>query len=124
MPTEPETRAQWWAQRRWPYNRALIIAGILALGLYVATVERRCSDAPDAEITLFTTAFQGIAYLLAIVLANVCFNLGSWTEAHIQPRNPSQYRNLTYRLGFWFSVALPFSIPAIIWWRGCAGGAT
>ena len=112
----------WWSQRRWPYNRALIIAGVVAFVLYVATFEARCLQVPEAEITLFTTAFQAVLYLVAMGLANVCFNLGRWSEAIVRPANPDRYRRITYSLGLWFSVALPFAVPLNTWVYRCAGG--
>jgi hypothetical protein len=111
--------ADWWARRRWPYNRALLIAGAAAFVLYVAAFETRCCDVPGAEISLFTTFVQGIGYALAMALANVCFNLGRWSESLLRPSDPRRYRERAYRLGLWFSVTLPFFIPAAIWWSGC-----
>ena len=120
-----QTAADWWAQRRWPYNRALAIAGIAAFLCYAAAFEARCTNVPEAEITLFTTAFQGVGYLVAMAIANVCFNLGRWSEAILRPRDPDRYRHRTYRLGLWFSVALPFLGLLITLWRGCVPfGAT
>ncbi len=120
MSTDPIPAAEWWAKRRWPYNRALIIAGVSAFALYVAAFEAKCRNVPEAEITLFTTALQGIGYLLAMGCANVCFNFGRWAEGVMHPQNPARFRELTYRMGFWFSAALPFAIPLLTWWHGCA----
>jgi hypothetical protein len=113
--------AVWWRQRRWPYNRALLIAGIAAFGCYAVVFEMRCRDIPEAEITLFTTAFQGLAYLVAVGVANLCFNLGRWSERLLKPSRPARYRELAYGLGLWFSVALPFAIPLATWFRRCGG---
>jgi hypothetical protein len=111
--------ATWWRQRRWPYNRALIIAGIVAFGCYAAAFEVRCRGVAEAEITLFTTAFQGVGYLVAMAVANLCFNLGPWSERLLKPARPERYRKVAYGLGLWFSVLLPFSIPVLTWVRGC-----
>jgi hypothetical protein len=116
--------AQWWARHRWPYNRALLIAGVLAFMCYVAAFERRCLGVPEAEITLFTTFFQGVGYLIAMGVANVCFNLGRWTEALVSPAHPEQFRQRAYQLGLLFSVALPFSVPAMILLSGCGRSGT
>lgn len=113
--------SEWWARRRWPYNRALIISGIGAFACYAAAFEVRCTDVPEAEITLFTMAFQGVGYLIAMGFANLCFNLGRWSERLVRPNDPIAYREGAYRLGLWFSVALPFSIPVTLLWHGCAG---
>jgi hypothetical protein len=110
--------AAWWRRRRWPYNRALIIAGLAAFACYAAVFEVRCRAVPEAEITLFTIAFQGVAYLAAMGVANLCFNLGRWSESLLKPSRPERYRKIAYGLGLWFSVALPFAVPVATWF-GC-----
>jgi hypothetical protein len=97
----------------------LVIAGLSAFALYVVAFEVRCSDAPGAEISLFTTFIQGVGYLMAMALANLCFNFGRWAEALLRPRDPQMFRERAFRLGFWFSLALPFTIPAALFWFGC-----
>ena len=70
--SEAFAREDWWADHRWPYNRALIIAGVLAFVCYVAvacTLVARVD--PGVEITIFTTGFQGFGYLVAMGIANL-----------------------------------------------------
>jgi hypothetical protein len=69
---------------------------------------------PCAEITLFTTAFQGLGFLVMVAVANVCYLAGPFCESIIRPQNVDRYRRLTFQLGFWFSVFLPFTIPVIV----------
>ena len=57
---------------------------------------------------------QGVAYLLMMVLANLCYFLGPLTEWLFRPEDPERYRRTVYKLGFWFSVALPFSVPLLV----------
>jgi hypothetical protein len=59
----PDTRT-WWEKRRLQYNVGLAIAGVLAFVCYGLVVDRGISigKMPDAEITLFTTAFQGMDF--------------------------------------------------------------
>ena len=71
---------------------------------------------PDAEITLFTTAFQGIGYLFMMAIANVCYFAGPLSELLSKPQNIERYRRMTFQLGLWFSVHLPFAIPLIVAW--------
>jgi hypothetical protein len=73
----PDTRS-WWEKRRLRYNVGLVIAGVLAFVCYVVVVDRGISigTMPDAEITLFTTAFQGMGYLFMMAVANVCYFAG------------------------------------------------
>ena len=111
----PEARS-WWEQRRLRYNIGLVLAGLLAFVCYVVAVDRGISAGamPGAEITLFTTAFQAIGYLFMMGVANVCYLAGPWSESLVKPTNLDRYRRVTYWLGFWFSVLLPFSIPALV----------
>ena len=71
---------------------------------------------PDVEyeVTIFTVLFQGIGYLFMIAVANVFYGLGPWSERVLHPRDPERYRRICFRLGFWFSVLLPFTIPALL----------
>ena len=106
----------WWEQRRLRYNIGLVIAGLLAFACYVGAVDRGISTGamPGAEITLFTTGFQAIGYLVMMVVANICYFAGPLSESLVKPTNLDRYRRITYWLGFWFSVLLPFSIPALV----------
>lgn len=106
----------WWEQRRLRYNIGLVVAGLLAFVCYVGAVDRGISSGamPGAEITLFTTAFQAMGYLFMMAVANLCYFVGPVSESIVEPTNLDRYRRVTYRLGFWFSVLLPFSIPALV----------
>ncbi|MGA2865177.1 MAG: hypothetical protein ABSF95_11930 [Verrucomicrobiota bacterium] len=104
----------WWAARRFRYNIALVVAGILAFIAYVAVGWTLLPADADFEVTLFTMLFQGIGYLVMIGVANVCYFLGPLSERFFRPTDPERYRRICYRLGFWFSVLLPFSIPVLL----------
>jgi peptidoglycan/LPS O-acetylase OafA/YrhL len=104
----------WWRARRLRYNVALVVAGILAFVAYVAVCVTLLPKDADVEITLFTILFQGIGYLFMIGVANVCYFIGPLSERVMRPAKPERYRVICYRLGFWFSVLLPFSIPALL----------
>jgi len=62
---------------------------------------------PDAEIPLFTTAFRAIGYLFMMAIV-VCYFAGSLAESILKRQNI--YRRITFQLGLWFSVLLPFTI--------------
>jgi hypothetical protein len=47
-------------------------------------------------------------------VANLCYWLGPLSERLVKPTNVDRYRRIAYQLGFWFSVLLPLSIPAIL----------
>lgn len=107
----------WWERRRLQYNIGLVIAGWLAFFLYAAAIELAPADSFNGEppeITLFTILFQGIAYLFMMGLANVCYCLGMISEGLLKPEDRDTFRRRFYWLGFWFSFALPFSLPAFL----------
>jgi hypothetical protein len=83
----PWATEAWWAARRLRYNIGLLIAGPLGFIGYAAAVSR-CTNlrAPgNWDITIFTTLFQGLAYLVMIGIANLCYYLGPRSERIIQP---------------------------------------
>jgi len=106
--------SNWWAARRLQYNFGLVVAGILAFIAYVVVGSTLLP--PDAlfEITIFTTLFQGIGYLFMIGCANLFYFIGPISESIVSPANPERYRRICFQLGFWFSVILPFFIPALL----------
>lgn len=104
----------WWNARRLRYNVGLVVAGILAFIAYVAVGSTMLRSDADFEVTIFTTLFQGIGYLFMMGLANIFYFLGPLSERVIRPRDSERYRRLCFRLGFWFSVLLPFSIPLLL----------
>jgi hypothetical protein len=120
----------WWGRRRLRYNVGLIVAGLLAFACYVAVVfwgiSLRAIPDPGA-VTGLTTLFQAACYLVLMVIANICYWLGPLSERLIQPKDIDRYRRITYGLGFWFSVLLPFGVPVSLaclylarpaWWHG------
>jgi len=68
---------------------------------------------------MFTTVFQGFAYLVIIAVANLFYNLGAWSERVLRPANLARYRKTIFGLGFWFSVLLPF-LPGVLLLIDCA----
>jgi hypothetical protein len=105
----------WWESRRLRYNVGLVCAGMLAFLCYVVvclTLLPRVLDASQIDVTPLTTLVQGIGYLFMMGIANLRYFLGARCERIIRPRNIGRYRRISYGLGFWFSVLLPFGIPA------------
>ena len=110
-----ETPFEWWGRHRARYNFALILAGIGAFICFVVIFEIfKHKMGPEDEITVFTIAFQGAAYLIAIGLANICYFIGPVSEKIIKPKDVHRYRRNSYRMGFWGSFVLPFSVPIIM----------
>ncbi|HEY8794029.1 MAG TPA: hypothetical protein VIM15_03715 [Gemmatimonadaceae bacterium] len=113
---------QWWNARRHRYNVALIVAGIVAFYCYVGALEYRCANVPGADVTVFTTAVQGIVYLVAMGVANVCYQLGPALERFVGPEGRARYRKWAFTAGLTFSVFLPFAIPLMTLTMGCGPG--
>ncbi|MBS2040361.1 hypothetical protein JST97_35565 [bacterium] len=117
---------EWWESRRWTYNLRLAIAGWVAFAAYCLvswTLLPRVVPAVDIEITLFTTLFQGIGYLIAMGFANLCYLLGPLVETIVNPHRPETLRQTLYGLGTAFSVGLPFLIPGYLAWWSLTGPA-
>ena len=112
----------WWGAQRLRYNLALAAAGVLALVLYLVAVAVRCPAVPGVEVTVFTLVSQGVGYLVAMGVANLCYNLGPLLEPRLGARDVAAYRRLAFRAGLWFSVTLPLVIPALILLSGCRAG--
>jgi len=108
------TERSWWQVRRIRYNIGLLVAGFLAFICYVVIFSIYIESIPGAEITVFTIVFQGILYLLAMGVANVFYFLGPLGERLVLPSQLEAYRRISYRVGFWLSVALPFSVPLLL----------
>ena len=108
-----ELRNEWWRKNRSKYNIGLIISGITAfvLSLIVIKIVTNESNYLDLDITIFTLFFQAIGYLIMIGIANLFYSLGSISERIIKPKNPEKYRNITFKIVFWFSFGLPFLVP-------------
>ena len=109
----------WWGRRRLRYNLSLLLAGVLAFVVQIAVVRWGTSigaispnSDPDPDAMFFTILIDGTGYFVMMGIANVCYFLGQWSEGVMNPLNYDRYRRITFRLGFWFSVLLPFSIPA------------
>jgi uncharacterized BrkB/YihY/UPF0761 family membrane protein len=111
-----ERQGDWWKRRRFAYNTALVIAGLLAFPLYCGVIleASRSGALPDADITPFTTLFQAVGYLFMMLVANLCYKLGPLCERFIRPQSIPQYRSVAFMAGVLFSVALPFSIPVLL----------
>jgi len=106
--------AGWWSARRIPYNIGLVVAGILAFVAHVDIGFTMLPPEADSEVTIFTTLLQGVGYLFMIGVANVFYFLGPLSERIVRPHHPERYRRICFRLGFWFSVLLPLSAPALL----------
>jgi len=101
----------WWESRRLRYNCGLVAAGVLAFAAYCVVCLMWLRD---PGITLFTTLIQGFAYLVMMGVANICYFIGRLLERFVKPGAVARYRRAAWLLGFWFSVLLPFAVPAAL----------
>jgi hypothetical protein len=105
----------WWQSKRLRYNVALAIAGFSAFVMYAIEWGIWRDRMPrEAEFTIVTLIVQAVAYVVVMIIANVFYTLGAVAELIIKPRNIQRFRDSSFRAGFWFSVALPFSIPLLV----------
>lgn len=101
---------RWWESRRLRYNIGLAIAGALAWALFAI----EASLLTDwFSLSVSVTLAQGLAWLVAMGVANLAFFLGPVSERIFKPDDPDAYRRRIFGLGFWFSMAVPFLFPAV-----------
>jgi len=109
------TIQEWWETKRSKYNTGLIISGIVSyiLSVVLGSILIAPYDI-EFEITIFSFIFQGFFFLITILIANIFYNLGAYTDKHFNKKDEENFRLRIYNLGFWFSVVLPLLIPIFI----------
>jgi hypothetical protein len=99
----------WWEARRFRYNVALILAGLLAAALSIGATmvfeDRIGID--EFEVTAFTIGFQVLAYGIAMLLANLCYLLGPLGERLVEPAHRPSYRARAFVSGLSFRSLSP-----------------
>jgi hypothetical protein len=116
----PSESFRWWESRRLRYNAGLVGAGILAFVAYVFVlihfhdVIHAPSPSEEDQFSGLTLGLQGFGYLFMMFVANFCYSLGHLSEGWLRPKNVDAYRKIVFRLGFWCSVALPFTVPVLL----------
>lgn len=116
MSTIPESTPRdgeswrWWESRRLRYNIGLAVAGVLAWALFAIETSLLTDW---FSISVSVTLAQGLAWLVAMGIANLACFLGPISEGIVKPGDPDAYRRRIYGLGFWFSMAVPFLFPAV-----------
>ena len=109
-----QLRIQWWRDRRLNYNKGLVIAGFTAFIAYCIVGQILIMPHEEFEVTIFTTLFQGIGYLIMMAIANAFYSLGYVIDYLFNKSNSDSFRKNLYNLGYWFSFGLPFMIPVIL----------
>ena len=104
----------WWKAQRLRYNVGLLAAGGTAFTAYLIIGSMMLRPDEGFEITLFTTLAQGITFLMLVGIANLLYFLGPLSEQIVRPSNPEVYRQICFRLGYWGSMLLPFTVPILL----------
>ena len=104
--------AEWWAARRWRYNAVLLGGAIASFLCLLAVAWLFSARLPCLEITAFSVAFGGMAFLVGLGLANLCYCLGPMSERWLHPKNALAFRHVAFALGTAFSLLLIF-VPVI-----------
>jgi hypothetical protein len=115
-----QSTREWWKRKRGKYNILLLTAGAIA---FILSVIATWTLDSSPEITLFTKIFQGIGYLFAMGLANICYFMGPISEKILHPSDPQKYGNITFKLGCVFSCSLPMLLPFIVVLANLSEGA-
>lgn len=109
-----QTTRQWWWAKRLKYNIGLIVAGFIAFLLYCILGEIIIAPHEEFEETIFGIAFQGVAYLFMMGLANIFYTLGWVIDSTFNTGNNQLFRERLFALGYWFSCALPVLFILIV----------
>ena len=112
---EPAPRAddawRWWESRRLRYNIGLAIAGASAWGVFAA---ESLLMTDWFSLSVSGTLATGLLWLVAMGVANLLYVLGPVSERVLKPTDRDAYRRRVFGLGFWFSMAVPFLVPAAV----------
>ena len=98
---------KWWLSNRYKYNRGLIIAGFVAFILYCVLGPIIIAPHEEFEETIFEMAFQGVAYLIMMGIANLIYSLGWLIDVSFNKNDNQLFRVRLFALGYWFSMVLP-----------------
>jgi hypothetical protein len=105
-PTQIQASKNWWNNKRFYYNKWLIISGFIAyIILFIIEGHK--------NFTLFALIFQIIASCVFIGIANLFYSLGHVVDKEFNKKNNPIFRENIFKLGFSFSILLPFIIPLL-----------
>jgi hypothetical protein len=115
IPPERREGWRWWEARRLRYNVALALAGWAAYALYwLLLLTYAAPRFVDGRMVLAQTLFLGAGYLVVMGAANIFYLLGVLTESIAKPEAVEHFRERTWAIGFWGSIALPFLFPLMV----------
>ena len=93
---------------------SVIVGLLLAVLLGIAARDLGYRIFPAPSLYCGSAGLPATGELVMIGVANVFYFLGPISERIVRPHDPERYRRICFRLGFWFSVLLPFSIAALL----------
>lgn len=102
----------WWAARRLRYNAVLLFGAVASFLCLLAIGWLFEARLPCLEITAFSAALGGIAFIVGLGLANLCYYLGPLSERWLHPKNILGFRRAAFALGTTFSLLLIF-LPVV-----------
>jgi hypothetical protein len=98
---------KWWWYNRLQYNKGLLIAGFIAFLLYCILGPIFIEPHEEFEETGLEIAFQGMAYLIMMGIANAFYTLGYMADLSFNIQNCPLFRKRLFAIGYWFSFSLP-----------------
>ena len=104
----------WWHSNRPIYKRKVSISFALAYILFISIGFLFQEKLPQFEFTFFTLFFQLIGIFLALTIAQLLYYFGFFAEKILSPKDPLVFRNKLFKIGLYFSCALPFCIPLLL----------
>ncbi|MCB0546391.1 MAG: hypothetical protein KDD19_02330 [Phaeodactylibacter sp.] len=109
-PLSKDGAFEWWEAQRGPFNRSLLLAGIMAVLLYYGIIESGLGKYRFAafEFSWWALFFQIVLYLIYMGIANLLYNAGMIVESMRKPLMAMDYRRRAYQLIFWSGMAAPF----------------
>ncbi len=99
------TPESWWKSRKSKYKKIVKYSAIFSFVLYVLIVGCFPKSYPDEEITIFILFYNIIGFVLYVIIASFCYNLGLFSEKFFN--HNSQTRQWLFNLGLFISV-FPF----------------
>lgn len=104
---------EWWKHRRKIFNVELIFAGFFAFLGYCIVGQYFIRG---FESTIFTIAFQGIGYLVYMVIANILYTFGRIVEQEVNRSENETIRVVIYRIISAIAFFIPFIIPLYLFY--------
>lgn len=107
---------RWWEGQRLRYNLALAGAGWAAYAAFwMVLISFGLAEGVGLQQIVSMTTLMGIGFLVVMGVANVLYLLGVIIESLARPDDVEGYRETTWNLGFYGSIALPFLFPLAFW---------